>query len=555
MNDTALAIDDPGSQPDVVSAGGTSLPSASAVGADRSGTTARAPASRRCVRNREHRRGRRRLLPRVARATRAARRRRADTDPVRARAPAGRSRTSPTRPTPRPGAWPPTWHGRWTRLRRHQRRRAHQRRASSPTPTRAASARSAASVLRSTRRSRPTAATFTDITPGNNDFTDTNGGQFAAGPGFDAASGLGTPVDQNLALALQGAGGCPSVAAVSPNTGPGQRRRGHHHLRRRLRQRHLGHLRVGGPGPDRRPDRDDHHRRPARMHASAVCVDVTVANSQGVSAQSAADHYGFGGDLNCGQGYRFVASDGGVFDFGDAGFYGSTGGIPLNAPVVGMADTPSTNGYWLVASDGGIFDYGDAALLRLHGRAAPQQAHRRHGRHARRARLLAGGLRRRHLQLRRRALLRLHRRRSRSTSPSWAWPPRPDGGGYWLVASDGGIFAFGDAQFYGSTGSMHLNSPIVGMAAGPGGSGYWLVAADGGIFTYGTRRTSTARPARLHLNEPVVGMAPTPDGRRLLAGGLRRRHLQLRRHAVLRVDRQHPPEQAHRRDVVGLSLT
>ena len=61
---------------------------------------------------------------------------------------------------------------------------------------------------------------FTDITSGNNDFTGTNFGRFAAAPGFDAASGLGTPVDQNLAIALQGAGGCPSVASVSPNTGP-----------------------------------------------------------------------------------------------------------------------------------------------------------------------------------------------------------------------------------------------------------------------------------------------------------------------------------------------
>ena len=61
---------------------------------------------------------------------------------------------------------------------------------------------------------------FTDITQGNNDFTDTNLGHFAAATGFDAASGLGTPVDQNLSLALQGADGCPSVAAVSPNTGP-----------------------------------------------------------------------------------------------------------------------------------------------------------------------------------------------------------------------------------------------------------------------------------------------------------------------------------------------
>jgi ribosomal protein L24E len=62
--------------------------------------------------------------------------------------------------------------------------------------------------------------------------------------------------------------------------------------------------------------------------------------------------------------------------------------------------------------------------------------------------------------------------------------PTPSGQGYWLVASDGGIFCFGDAPFLGSTGSIHLNQPVVGMAAGPAGQGYWLVASDGGIFTF-----------------------------------------------------------------------
>ena len=42
-----------------------------------------------------------------------------------------------------------------------------------------------------------------------------------------------------------------------------------------------------------------------------------------------------------GRGYRLVASDGGVFSFGDAVFYGSTGGMALNRPVVGMATTAS----------------------------------------------------------------------------------------------------------------------------------------------------------------------------------------------------------------------
>jgi hypothetical protein len=40
----------------------------------------------------------------------------------------------------------------------------------------------------------------------------------------------------------------------------------------------------------------------------------------------------------------------------------------------------------------------------------------------------------------------------------------PATGGYWLVASDGGIFSF-NAPFEGSTGSLILNKPVVGMDA------------------------------------------------------------------------------------------
>jgi hypothetical protein len=99
-------------------------------------------------------------------------------------------------------------------------------------------------------------------------------------------------------------------------------------------------------------------------------------------------------------GYWLVASDGGIFPFGTAGGFGSTGNIPLNQPIVGMA-------------------------------AAPDRA------------------------------------------------------GYWLVAADGGIFPFGSAKGHGSTGNIHLNQPIVGMAATTAGNGYWLVARDGGIFPFG----------------------------------------------------------------------
>jgi cell wall-associated NlpC family hydrolase len=62
-----------------------------------------------------------------------------------------------------------------------------------------------------------------------------------------------------------------------------------------------------------------------------------------------------------------VASDGGVFSFGDAVFHGSTGNISLNRPIVGMDATPDSGGYWLLASDGGVFAFGDAVF---HGSTA-----------------------------------------------------------------------------------------------------------------------------------------------------------------------------------------
>ncbi|MHB8288619.1 MAG: hypothetical protein ACYDEY_05185, partial [Acidimicrobiales bacterium] len=82
----------------------------------------------------------------------------------------------------------------------------------------------------------------------------------------------------------------------------------------------------------------------------------------------------------------------------------------------------------------------------------------------------------------------------------------PGGHGYWLVASDGGIFSFGTARFYGSMGAKHLNAPIVGIASTPGGHGYWLVASDGGIFSFGTARFYGSMGAK-HLNAPIVGIA------------------------------------------------
>ena len=84
------------------------------------------------------------------------------------------------------------------------------------------------------------------------------------------------------------------------------------------------------------------------------------------------------------------------------------------------------------------------------------------------------------------------------------------GNGYWLVAADGGVFAFGDAPFHGSLGGMRLNAPVIGAAAAPGG-GYWLTALDGGVFAFG-RAGFHGSLGSLRLNAPVWGIDASPGG-------------------------------------------
>jgi hypothetical protein len=169
-----------------------------------------------------------------------------------------------------------------------------------------------------------------------------------------------------------------------------------------------------------------------------------------------------------GKGYWEVASDGGIFSFGDAAFYGSMGGRHLDAPIVGMAAAPSGKGYWEVAADGGVFTFGDAAFGGSMG-GKPLAA------------------------------------------PIVAMAPTDDGGGYWEVASDGGVFSFGNAGFHGSMGGKPLNAPIVSMAPTSDGAGYWEVASDGGIFNFGDA-TFHGSMGGAALNRPIVAMTATSDG-------------------------------------------
>ncbi len=307
---------------------------------------------------------------------------------------------------------------------------------------------------------------FTDVTSGDNDLTNTNGGLYPAGPGYDMATGWGTPEGSPLVAGLQPAGGCPSVASLSSSGGP-------------ISGGTVVTVDGAGLGGATAVDFTGDPAAILSDTATAVTVRVppsgysavvfvTVTTPNGTSAESDTSRYTYG-TPRTGLGYWESAADGGIFSYGNAQFYGSMGGRPLNRPVVGMAATPTGGGYWEVASDGGLFAFGNAQFYGSMGGKPLDE-------------------------------------------PVVGMAPTPTGGGYWEVASDGGIFAFGNAQFYGSMGGKPLDRPVVGMAPTPHGRGYWEVASDGGIFAFGNAGYFGSMGGQ-PLNEPVVGMAATPTAK------------------------------------------
>jgi hypothetical protein len=178
------------------------------------------------------------------------------------------------------------------------------------------------------------------------------------------------------------------------------------------------------------------------------------------------------------RGYWLVGSDGGIFSFGASRFFGSMGGTPLQRPVVGITPTSSKNGYWLVASDGGIFAFGDANFfgsipgVGLHpaGSGLPHSL----------------------------------------DAPIVGMVPSRDGGGYFMVASDGGVFAFGDANFAGSCpGIGGCSGAAVAVMPDASGNGYWLVTSTGAVYAFGDAPFFGAPAPQ---SAPVVNAVATADG-------------------------------------------
>ena len=125
-----------------------------------------------------------------------------------------------------------------------------------------------------------------------------------------------------------------------------------------------------------------------------------------------------------------------------------------------MASTPDGKGYWLVASDGGIFNYGDA-----------------------RATVLPPW---------------------RSAARSRRWRPPRTGRATRPVPSSGVVYAYGDAGFYGS--GVGPDMSVVAIAATSDGLGYWLVTSNGAVFPYGDA-TPLGTTAGMSLAKPVVAAA------------------------------------------------
>ena len=223
-------------------------------------------------------------------------------------------------------------------------------------------------------------------------------------------------------------------------------------------------------------------RRRGRVTRAALAVVVVTALAVGTmstvaagraAAAPVATHSSVGG-------YWLVGRDGGVFSFGSARFYGSTGDLTLQRPVVGLAPTANHRGYWLVASDGGIFAFGDAGFYgSIPGLGIAPAGSKGPG--------------------------------PKLNAAVVGIVPTTNGRGYFLVASDGGVFAFGDARFEGSCpGVGGCDGVVKSVIPDATGNGYWVVTATGNVYAFG-KAPNYGSPG-YRPRTPVTSAVRYPDG-------------------------------------------
>ncbi|HEY3943058.1 MAG TPA: IPT/TIG domain-containing protein, partial [Acidimicrobiales bacterium] len=310
---------------------------------------------------------------------------------------------------------------------------------------------------------------FTDITSGNTDMTGSNGGAYPTTSGYDAATGIGSPLAQGLS--------CPEVTAVSAGYSGAQ-------------------VTVAGLGLEHATI--SFGATVAQVvSATATSATVVVPSGSGTVTVRATSVLGAGTQSStftyrgtppppppptqvAQHGYWLVGGDGGIFSFGSAQFYGSTGSMSLQRPVVGITPTADRSGYWLVASDGGTFAFGDAGYYG----SLPGLGYAPAGSPGNVKKLAA---------------------------PIVGIVPSASGSGYFMVAADGGVFAFGDAAFEGSCpGIGGCSGTAVAVTPDASGKGYWLVTATGHVYAFGDAPYYGAPGPQ---TVPVTSAVRTPDGR------------------------------------------
>jgi hypothetical protein len=212
-------------------------------------------------------------------------------------------------------------------------------------------------------------------------------------------------------------------------------------------------------------------------------------------------------------GYRMVANEGGIFDFG-LNFNGSLADNHLNAPIVGLANAPGVNGYVMVGADGGTFALGGANYYGgLGGQTIPSPI----------AAIAAPPSETGYWLVAQNG--KIYNFGSVPPLPALSLPPgahivgmasTTDGQGAWMTDNLGDVYAEGDALYKGGMGGKHINAPVVGIAAAAAGQGYILVASDGGVYNYGTQGFYGSVPGSLKAGQklvaPVVGIAVTHSG-------------------------------------------
>ena len=211
-------------------------------------------------------------------------------------------------------------------------------------------------------------------------------------------------------------------------------------------------------------------------------------------------------------GYRMVANEGGIFDFG-LDFNGSLANNHLNAPIVGIANSPGPNGYLMAGGDGGVFALGGANFFgSLGGQAIPSPIAAIAATPSEDGYWLASSPGRSTT-----SATRPPCRRSccRPGPTSWAWPrPTPARASGWSTTSATST-PTATPSTRAASGACTINAPIVGIAAAANGQGYILVASDGGTFNYGVPFHGSVPGSLMpgqHLVAPIVGIAVTHSG-------------------------------------------